>query len=216
MAPHERLPEILVVPREKTPTCREPARDIPLVTKVMRKGARHTQRRDRASGVPPDILEHLPPNNQSLPTLLLCALASDFTEGCPPPPSHSLCQRVNLQLQLITPGPDLTQIAVSLQSSNRRVRPRLVWRNGTLLASPVVHGVTVQFSSCVWYLRVSPDDTRGCQCPFLLCLHQKGYLQRGVRASGSYQERTRKSGSFGMRHHTRGYVSNFLMRRASC
>ena len=41
--------------------CREPARDIPLVTKVMRKGARHTQRRDRASGVPPDILEHLPP-----------------------------------------------------------------------------------------------------------------------------------------------------------
>ena len=41
--------------------CREPARDIPLVTKVMRKEARHTQRRDRASGVPLDILEHLPP-----------------------------------------------------------------------------------------------------------------------------------------------------------
>ena len=72
--------------------CREPARDIPLVTKVMRKEARHTQRRDRASGVPPDILEHLPPINQSLPTLLLCALTSDFTGGCPPPPSHSLCQ----------------------------------------------------------------------------------------------------------------------------
>ena len=29
--------------------CREPARDIPLVTKVMRKEARHTQRRDQAS-----------------------------------------------------------------------------------------------------------------------------------------------------------------------
>ena len=81
--------------------CREPARDIPLVTKVMRKEARHTQRWDRASGVPPDILEHLPPKNQSLPTLLLCALTSDFTGGCPPPPSPSLCQRVNLQLQLI-------------------------------------------------------------------------------------------------------------------
>ena len=40
--------------------CREPVRDIPLMTKVMRKEARHTQRRDRASGVPPDILEHLP------------------------------------------------------------------------------------------------------------------------------------------------------------
>ena len=37
--------------------CREPTRDIPLVTKVMRKEARHTQRRDRASGVPPDILD---------------------------------------------------------------------------------------------------------------------------------------------------------------
>ena len=85
----------------KSHGCREPARDIPLVTKVMRKGARHTQRRDQASGVPPDILEHLPPKNQSLPTLLPCALTSDFTGGCPPPPSHSLCQRVNLQLQLI-------------------------------------------------------------------------------------------------------------------
>ena len=81
--------------------CREPARDIPLVTKVMRKEARHTQRRDQASGVSPDILEHLPPKNQSLPTLLLCALTCDFTGGCPPPPSRSLCQRVNLQLQLI-------------------------------------------------------------------------------------------------------------------
>ena len=63
--------------------CRELARDLPLVTKVMRKEARHTQRRDRASGVSPDILEHLPPKNQSLPTLLLCALTSDFTGGCP-------------------------------------------------------------------------------------------------------------------------------------
>ena len=42
-----------------------------------------------------------PQKNQSLPTLLLCALTSDFTGGCPPPPSRSLCQRVNLQLQLI-------------------------------------------------------------------------------------------------------------------
>ena len=70
--------------------CREPARDIPLVTKVMRKEARHMQRRDRASGVPLDILKHLPQKNQSLPTLLLCALTSDFTGGCPLPPSRSL------------------------------------------------------------------------------------------------------------------------------
>ena len=37
-----------------------------------------------------------PPKKQSLPTLLLCALTSDFTGGCPLPPSLSLCQRVNL------------------------------------------------------------------------------------------------------------------------
>ena len=48
------------------------------------------QRWDRASGVPPDILEHLPPKHQSLPTLVLCALTSDFTGGCTLPPSRSL------------------------------------------------------------------------------------------------------------------------------
>ena len=63
--------------------CRESARGTPLVTKVMRKEARHTQRRDQASEVPLDILEHLPPKNQSLPTLLLCALTSDYW-GLPP------------------------------------------------------------------------------------------------------------------------------------
>ena len=77
-------------------------------------------------------------------------------------------------------------------------------------------GFSGPWSSCVWNPRVFPDDARGCQCPFVLCLHPQGCLRRGVRASGSYQERTGKSGSFGMRHHTRGYVSNFLVRRASC
>src|SRR5574340_1102468 len=75
---------------------------LPLWTKVMRKEARHTQMQDRASGVHPDVLEHLPPKKKrSLPTVLLCALTSYFTGGCPPPPSRSLCQRVNLQLQFI-------------------------------------------------------------------------------------------------------------------
>ena len=41
--------------------CWEPARGAPLVTKVMRKEALHTQRWDRASGVPLEILKHLPP-----------------------------------------------------------------------------------------------------------------------------------------------------------
>src|SRR5574337_827823 len=68
----------------------------------MRKEARHTQMPDRASGVNPDILEHLPPQkNRRLPPVLLYALTCDFTGGCPPPPSRSLCQRVKLQLQFI-------------------------------------------------------------------------------------------------------------------
>ena len=57
-------------------------------------------------------------------------------------------------------------------------------------------------------------DARGCQCSFLLCLHPQGCLRRGVRASGSPQVRTGKSGSFSMLHHPRGYDSNFLVRSA--
>ena len=65
---------IKTIPMEK---CQEPARDIPLVTKVMRKEAQHTQRRDRASGVPPDILEHLPPKTRVC--LLYCFVLSPLT-----------------------------------------------------------------------------------------------------------------------------------------
>ena len=64
-----------------------PGAGAPPMTKVMRKEARHTQRRDRASGVPLEILEHLPPKPESA-YFLLCALTytSDFTGGCPPLP----------------------------------------------------------------------------------------------------------------------------------
>ena len=64
--------------------CREPAWGTPPVAKVMRKEARHTQRRDRASGVPLEILEHLPAKPESA-YFLLCALTytSDFTEAVP-------------------------------------------------------------------------------------------------------------------------------------
>ena len=64
-----------------------PGAGAPPVAKVMRKEARHTQRRDRASGVPLEILEHLPPKPESA-YFLLCAFTytSDFMEGCPPLP----------------------------------------------------------------------------------------------------------------------------------
>src|SRR5574337_335725 len=70
------------------------------MAKVMRKEAWHTQRRDRASGVPLEILEHLPQKPESA-YFLLCALTytSDFMGGCPQLPLSE--RRVNLQLQLI-------------------------------------------------------------------------------------------------------------------
>ena len=45
----------------------------PPVAKVMRKEPRHTQRWDRASGVPLEILEHLPPNLESAYFTTLCS-----------------------------------------------------------------------------------------------------------------------------------------------
>ena len=65
-------------------TCREPAWGTSPMTKVMRKEARHTQRWDRASGVPPEILKHLPPKPESA-YFLLCAFTytSDFTGAVP-------------------------------------------------------------------------------------------------------------------------------------
>ena len=79
---------------------RVPGAGAPPVAKVTRKEARHTQRRDRASGVPLEIPEHLPPKPESA-YFPLCALTytSDFTGGCPPLPLSE--KRVNLQLQLI-------------------------------------------------------------------------------------------------------------------
>ena len=40
--------------------------------------------------------------------------------------------------------------------------------NGTLLASRVVQGVSGPLTSCMWNLRVFPEDAWGCQCPFVL------------------------------------------------
>ena len=86
-------------------------------------------------------------------------------------------------------SPFLTPIAGSLPSRDKRVTPRLLWRNGSPLTFGVVHGMTGHLPSCVWNLRVFPDDARGCQCPFVLCLHPQGFLRRGVWASVSFQER---------------------------
>ena len=108
--------------------------------------------------------------------------------------------------------PFQTPIAGSLQIWDRRGRPCLVLRHGTPLATRVVHGVKGHVFSCIWNLRVFPDDAWRCQCPFELRVDPQGCVGRGVRVSGSYQERTGKSWSLGMWHHARGHVSNFFMR----
>src|SRR5574342_979214 len=46
-------------------------------------------------------------------------------------------------------------------------------------------------------------------------LHSQAGVRRGVRASGSYQEGTGKSGSYGMWNHPRGHVWNVFVRPAS-
>src|SRR5574341_317703 len=46
-------------------------------------------------------------------------------------------------------------------------------------------------------------------------LHSQAGVRRGVRASVSYQEGTRKSGSYGMWNHPRGHVWNVVVRPAS-
>ena len=71
-----------------------PGAGAPPMTKVMRKEAWHTQRRDQASGVPLEILEHLPPKPESA-YFLLCALT--YTSGWGAVPHYlSLKKRVNL------------------------------------------------------------------------------------------------------------------------
>ena len=58
------------------------------------------------------------------------------------------------QYQRMLKLPHNWRIAESLQSWDRRVRPRLVWRNGTPLDSRVVHGVTGHLSICMWNLHI--------------------------------------------------------------
>ena len=80
--------------------CREPAWGTLPVAKVMRKEARHTQRRDQASGIPLEILEHLPPKPESAYFTALCSHLHLWLYGGLSP-TTSLWKRVNLQLQLI-------------------------------------------------------------------------------------------------------------------
>src|SRR5574341_945614 len=81
--------------------CREPGRHSTL-DKGHEEGGSAYANAGSSLRSPPGCSRASPPQkNRSLPTVFLCALTSDFTGVWPPPPSRSLCQRVNLQLQFI-------------------------------------------------------------------------------------------------------------------
>ena len=77
-------------------------------------------------------------------------------------------------------SPFLTLITGSLQIWNRRVRPRLVLRNGAPLASLVVHGVSDHLSRCIWNLWLFPDDETGLSVPLHVVISSSGYIRRGT------------------------------------
>ena len=51
---------------------------------------------------------------------------------------------------------------------NTRVRPRIVLRNGTPLASGVLYWVTGHLSSCIWNLHLFLDNATGVPFPLVL------------------------------------------------
>ena len=66
------------------------------MAKVMRKEARHAQRWDRASGVPLEILKHLPLKPESACYVVLSTYSSDINRGLSP--IHLFLEKVNLEL----------------------------------------------------------------------------------------------------------------------
>ena len=113
------------------PQCWGPEWGTPPVTKVMRKEARHTQRRDRASGVPLEILEHLRPKPESAYFTTLCSHLHLWLYGGLSP-TTSLGEGVNLELQfIIIPGRDKSVLTYKLLwrfsgLPDRLVRPHVI------------------------------------------------------------------------------------------
>ena len=121
--------------------CWEPVWGTPPVAKVMRKEARHTQRRDQASGVPLEILEHLPPKQESAYFTALCSHLHLWLYGGLSP-TTSLWKTVNLELQLIIiPGHDRSVATYKFlwrfsSLPDRPVRPHVI-----VHSLPTVRGI---------------------------------------------------------------------------
>ena len=110
------------------------------VAKVMRKEAWHTQRRDRASGGPLEILEHLPPKSESAYFTTLCSHLHLWLYGGLPP-TTSLWKRVNLEFQLIIiPGRDRSVSTYKLLWRFSSLSDRIVWPHVIVHSLPTVRG----------------------------------------------------------------------------
>ena len=109
----------------------------------------------------------------------------------------------------------LTSTSRSLRSWNRVVRPHLVLRHGTPLASQVVHGVSGHLSSFIWNLCLFPEDATGVSVPFHVLTSSSGLHSKRCPGIGTYLEWMGKSVSFGMWHDPRGILSSFNVRPAS-
>ena len=120
--------------------CREPAWGPPPMAKVMRKEARHTQRWDRASGVPLEILEHLPPKPESAYFTALCSHLHLWLYGGLSP-TTSFREGVNLELQLIIiPGRDRSVSTYKLLWRFCSLPDRFVWPHVIAHSLPTVRG----------------------------------------------------------------------------
>ena len=93
---HRKCPspqQSIIWPQMLAVSCREPAWGTLPVAKVMRKEAQHTQRRDWASGVPLEILEHLPPKPESAYFTALCSHLHLWLYGGLSPTTISLSEK---------------------------------------------------------------------------------------------------------------------------
>ena len=112
-------------------------------------------------------------------------------------------------------APFLTPIPGSLQSCDRRVRPRLGLRHGTPLASRGVHGVAGHLSSSIWNLRVFSGRCTGVSVPYRVVTSSTGWRSKRCPGMGFLSRADRDNRTFGRWPRPRDSVSNSLVRPAS-
>ena len=151
---------------------------------------------------------------------LLREVRCPFALQLTPQDSSRITAGMSSALSLIEGGTSgllsiLTSIVGSLWIWNRGVRPRLVSRYRTPLASRVVHRVSGDLSSCIWDLWLFWEDPTNELVPLCVVTSSSGlHLKRclGIR---TYLEWTGKSLSFGMWQDPQGFLSSFNVRPAS-